>query len=255
MHYKSIFISDFHLGTKGCQAAALCHFLKHNTCDNLFLVGDIIDGWRLNKTWYFPQDHVNVIRRVFTAAKRGTNVYYILGNHDEALRKFLSFDIAIGNIKMIDRMDYIGLDGKRYLIIHGDFFDELMISSKWLMHIGDNLYNFMIWFNTYFNKVRKYFNLPYWSLSNWLKQNTKQAVNFIHNFEDKVSTYCKENNYYGVVCGHIHTAEIKSINGVQYMNDGDWVESRSALVEHIDGTFELITNTDWSMHVKNTTNN
>lgn len=255
MHYKSIFISDFHLGTKGCQADALCNFLKHNTCDNLFLIGDIIDGWRLNKSWYFPQSHVNVIRRVFTAAKRGTNVYYILGNHDEAFRKFLSFDVAIGNIKMLDRFDYLGLNGKRYLIIHGDFFDELMLSSKWLMHLGDNLYNFMIWFNTYFNKIRAYINLPYWSLSNWLKQNTKQALNFIHKFENKVADYCKEQGYDGVICGHIHTAEIKTINGIEYMNDGDWVESGSAIVEHLDGTFELVLQKGLYTNVKNTTDN
>jgi len=255
MHYKSIFISDFHLGTKGCQADALCNFLKHNTCDNLFLVGDIIDGWRLSKSWYFPQNHVNTIRRIFTAAKRGTNVYYLLGNHDEAFRKFLSYDISIGNIKLLDRMDYVGVNGKRYLIIHGDFFDELMLSSKWLMHLGDNLYAFMIWFNTYFNRVRKYFNLPYWSLSNWLKQSTKQALNFIHKFEKKVATYCKENHYDGVVCGHIHTAEIKIIEGIEYMNDGDWVESGSALVEHVDGTFELIYQKGLELYGKNTTDN
>jgi UDP-2,3-diacylglucosamine pyrophosphatase LpxH len=239
MHYKSIFISDIHLGTRGCQADALCAFLKSNTCDNLFLVGDILDGWRLSKKWYFPQSHANVLRRILTAAKRGTNVYYILGNHDEAFRKFLQYDIDIGNIKILDRYSYFAVNNKKYLVIHGDFFDSLMVNKKWLMHIGDTLYNFIIWFNTHFNSVRLFFNLPYWSLSNWLKSNTKQAVNFINNYEQHVANYCKSQSYAGIICGHIHHAEIKLIEDVEYMNDGDWVESLTAIVEHVDGTFEI----------------
>lgn len=239
-HYKSIFISDVHLGSKGCQADKLCLFLKENTCENLFLVGDIIDGWQLKKRWYFPQSHANVIRRILTAAKRGTTVYYLLGNHDEAFRKFLQFDIEIGNIIMIDRFDYEAINGKKYLVIHGDFFDALMVDKKWLMHVGDSAYNFMIWFNTHFNKIRAMFGLEYWSLSKWLKQNTKEALNFIHKFEDHVSDYCKSENYDGIICGHIHHAEMKIINEIEYMNDGDFVESGTALVEHMDGTFELI---------------
>lgn len=239
MHYKSIFISDFHLGTRGCQAAALCAFLKEHTCDNLFLVGDVIDGWRLKKKWYFPQSHVNVIRRILTASKRGTDVYYILGNHDEAFRKFLHFDIEIGNIKLLDRCDYTAVNGKSYLVIHGDFFDALMVDKKWLMHIGDTLYNLMIWVNTHFNRVRLLFGLPYWSLSKWLKDNTKQAVNFINKYEDHVAEYCHSNSYDGVICGHIHKAEIKQIGSVEYMNSGDWVESATALLEHTDGTWEI----------------
>lgn len=240
MHYKSIFISDIHLGARGCQADALCSFLKANTCDNLFLVGDIIDGWQLKKRWFFPQSHANVIRRILTASKRGTSVYYILGNHDEVGRKFLQYDISFGNIKVLDRYSYDAVNGKRYLIIHGDFFDALMVDKKWLMHIGDNLYNIMIWLNTHFNVVRRFLGMEYWSLSKWLKQSTKQALNFINNFEDHVSQFCKDSGYDGIICGHIHTAEIKNINGVEYMNDGDWVESGTALVEHMDGTFELL---------------
>lgn len=249
MHYKSIFISDVHLGTRGCQADALCAFLKDNTCENLYLVGDIVDGWRLRRKWYFPQSHANVIRRILTAAKRGTSVYYILGNHDEALRSFLRYDIEIGNIKVINRCNYVGVDSKRYLVIHGDFFDALMVDKKWLMHIGDTLYDLMIWFNTHFNKVRMLFGMPYWSLSKWLKDNTKQAVNFINKYEEHVSDYCKEHGYDGIICGHIHHAEIKTINGVTYMNDGDWVESGTALLEYTDGTWEIY----W--HEKNIDNN
>lgn len=240
MHYKSVFISDIHLGTRGCQADALCAFLKTNTCDNLFLVGDIIDGWRLKKRWYFPQSHANVIRRILTAAKRGANVYYILGNHDEVLRKFLNYDIDIGRIKVCDRHDYVAVNGKRYLVIHGDFFDALMVDRKWLMHIGDTIYNAMIWFNTHFNSVRMMLGFPYWSLSKWLKDNTKQAVKYIHQYEDHVAEYCKQHGYDGIICGHIHHAEIKTIKDIEYMNDGDWVESGTALVEHADGSFEII---------------
>jgi UDP-2,3-diacylglucosamine pyrophosphatase LpxH len=240
MHYRSIFISDVHLGTRGSQADPLCHFLKMNTCDNLFLVGDIIDCWQLRKKWYFPQNHVNVIRRILTASKRDTNVYYILGNHDEVFRKFLQFDLEVGNIKILDRFDYTATNGKSFLVIHGDFFDSLMVNKKWLMHLGDVVYNFMIWVNIHFNSVRNFFGLEYWSLSKWLKQNTKEALNFINNFEDHVSEYCEAEKYDGIICGHIHVAKIKSIRGIDYMNCGDWVESRTALVEHLDGRFEVI---------------
>lgn len=240
MHYKSIFISDVHLGTRGSRAQELALFLKNNTSENLFLVGDILDGWQLQKRWYFPQNHANVIRRILTAAKRGTNVYYILGNHDEALRKFLQFDIEVGNIKLLDRIDYQSVNGKNYLVIHGDFFDSLMVDKKWLMHVGDIAYNFMIWVNVHFNKVRNLLGLEYWSLSKWLKQNTKEALNFINNFEDHVSEYCKEEGYDGIICGHIHVAKIKDIGDIEYMNCGDWVESGTALVEHEDGHFEII---------------
>ena len=249
MNYKSIFISDVHLGTRGCQADALCVFLKTHTSENLYLVGDILDGWRLKRRWYFPQSHANVIRRILTAAKRDTRVEYILGNHDEAGRKFLNFDISFGNIKISNRQDYIGVDGKRYLVIHGDFFDTLMHDKKWLMHIGDTLYDTMIWVNIQFNKVRNLLGMEYWSLSKYLKQNTKQALNFINRYEEHLANYCKEHNYDGIICGHIHQAEIREINGVVYMNDGDWVESGTALVEHLDGRWEII------QYVENIDNN
>lgn len=240
MHYKSIFISDLHLGTRGCQADALCNFLKSNTCDNLFLVGDIIDGWRLKKKWYFPQSHANVIRRILTAAKRGTDVYYILGNHDEAFRSYIRYEIDVGRIKVLNSYEYLALNDKKYLVIHGDAFDVLMRDGrKWIMHIGDTLYDLMIMFNTHFNKVRSFLGMPYWSLSKWLKDNTKQAVKFINRYEDYVAEYCENKGYDGIICGHIHHAEIKKIRNIEYMNDGDWVESGTALLEHTDGRWEI----------------
>ena len=250
-HYKSNFISDLHLGTRGCKAKELCDFLKNNSSDNLFLVGDIVDGWRLKKRCHFPQSHSNVIRRILTAAKRNTTVYYILGNHDEALRKFLNFDITIGRIQVLNRHKYTAVNGKNYLVIHGDAFDSIMLHNKWLMHIGDTLYSWLLSFNTNFNKVRGWLGMDYWSLSKYLKQKTKHALNFIHNFEGKVATYCKKKNYDGAICGHIHTAAIKQIDGIEYMNSGDWVESCSALVEHNSGQWEIIFWTQDTSHVDN----
>lgn len=238
-HYKSIFISDIHLGTHGCQADALCAFLKTHTCDNLFLVGDILDGWRLQKRWYFPQSHANVLRRILTAAKRGTNVVYITGNHDEFLRPLIPYDISFGDIEIVNRYDYHAVNGKTYLVVHGDMFDKIMLDKKWLMHIGDTLYDLMIKLNIMFNRIRAWFGMDYWSLSKWLKHNTKQALNFIYKFEEYVADYCKKKNYDGIICGHIHTATIKNINGIEYMNDGDWVESATALLEDEEGNFTI----------------
>jgi UDP-2,3-diacylglucosamine pyrophosphatase LpxH len=239
-HYKSIFISDFHLGSKSCQANVLCEFLKNHTSENLFLVGDIIDGWRLKRKWYFPQSHVNVIRRILTASKRDTNVYYLIGNHDEAFRKFLSFNIEVGSIKVLNEYSYRAVNGKTYLVVHGDSFDKLMLDSKWLMHIGDIAYDLMIFINLQMNRIRNLFGMEYWSLSNWLKQNTKKALNYIHKYEEHIADYCRENEYDGIICGHIHIAAIKTLNDIEYMNCGDWVESATALVEHFDGTFEIM---------------
>lgn len=241
-HYRSIFISDVHLGSKACQADALLEFLKHNTSDNLFLVGDIIDGWRLKKKWYFPQSHANVVRKILSISKKGTSVYYVLGNHDEAARKFLTFDISIGNIKIINRHEYLALNGRRYLVIHGDMFDGFLLNPKnrWLMHLGDHAYNFLVWVNLHLNRVRHWMGMGYWSLSKFIKSRTKSAVSYINSFEDRVSDYCKKKSFDGIICGHIHVPEIKEINGVEYMNDGDWCETCSALVETLDGKFELV---------------
>ena len=239
--YRSIFISDVHLGSRGSQAEALCEFLKNNTCEKLYLVGDIIDGWRLKKKWYWPQAHTNVIRRILTASKRDTDVVYIVGNHDEFLRAFLQFRVSFGRVSIRNRAVHEGKDGKRYLVIHGDMFDGMMRPDrKWIMYLGDNLYNFLLWSNTKLNTVRRRFGMPYWSLSQALKKRTKRALNYIHNFEEHVAAYCKRKSYDGAICGHIHVAEMREIDGIVYMNDGDWVESCTALVEHHDGGWELV---------------
>ena len=239
--YRSIFISDIHLGSRGCQADALCDFLKHNTCETLYLVGDIIDGWRMKKKWYWPQSHTNVIRRILTASKRDTKVIYIIGNHDEFLRAFLRFKISFGAIKIANRAVHIGVDEKTYFVCHGDMFDGLMRPDrKWIMFVGDNLYTMLLRLNTDLNRVRSVLGLPYWSLSKALKTRTKRAMNFINSFEQEVANYCVRKGYDGAICGHIHVAEIRDINGITYMNDGDWVESCTALVEHHSGDWEIL---------------
>ncbi len=240
-HYRTLFISDLHLGSKGCQADAICAFLKTHTSDELFLVGDIIDGWRLRKKWHWPQSHTNVIRRILTAAKRGTDVTYIIGNHDEFLRGFLKFRLAFGDIKIRNRATHQGADGKRYLVVHGDMFDGLMRADrKWIMHLGDSAYNLLLWANTKLNTVRRWLGLDYWSLSKMLKSRTKRAMNFIHSFEEHVASYCQRKGFDGAICGHIHVAEMRDIDGIAYRNTGDWVESCTALAENYDGSWEIL---------------
>ena len=239
-HYKTIFISDVHLGTKGCKADALCDFLKYHTCDNLYLVGDIVDGWRLKKNFHWPQSHSNVIRRILTASKRKTRVYYVVGNHDEVLRKWLSWDLRFGRIRIVNQIEYQTAD-KKYLVVHGDMFDGLMRADlKWIMHLGDYAYSFLLWLNTKFNQVRSLMGKDYWSLSKFLKGRTKQALNYIDGFEIKLAEYAKKRNYDGVICGHIHTAANRHIDDIHYLNCGDWVESCTALVENGDGKFEIL---------------
>lgn len=239
--YRSIFISDVHLGTKGCKADSLCDFLKHNTSDQLFLIGDMIDGWRLRRKFYWHQSHTNVVRRILTAAKRGTQVTYIPGNHDEDLRTLLPYDISFGNIKVVNWVKYQARDGKFYIICHGDMFDTALQGKlKFLYHLGDFAYDILLGLNSALAWIRKKLGMPYWSLSSYLKSKTKEAVSYVSDFEELIANYCKNKEADGIICGHIHKAAIKDINGITYMNDGDWVESCTALVEHHNGRWEII---------------
>jgi UDP-2,3-diacylglucosamine pyrophosphatase LpxH len=255
--YRSIFISDIHLGSRGCKADLLCSFLKHNSCETLYLVGDIVDGWRLQRNWYWPQEHNNVLRRLLTAAKRGTKIKYIAGNHDEAIRPWLKHIPNIGNVSFSNKEEYLALNGSKYLVVHGDMFDTLMAATqgKFLMHIGDRLYDLIIRLNDWYSWLRAKLGMKYWSMSGWLKKHTKQAVGYVLNFEGLISDYCRTKGYDGIICGHIHTPVIKYINGIRYMNDGDWVESCSALVENYDGTWEIIYWNRLLIDVQNTNNN
>jgi len=240
--YRSIFISDVHLGTRDCQADRLNNFLKHHTCDTLYLVGDIIDAWKIQQNkWRWRQSHTNVVRRILGHAKRGTRVVFIAGNHDEFLRPMIPFGISFGQIEIANQAEHVGADGHRYLVVHGDMFDGITRLAPWLGFLGDKAYDFVLDLNSRFNAVRRRLGLGYWSLSRYLKHRVKKAVDFIFEFERNLATYCRKRGFDGVICGHIHHAEIKDIDGIRYMNDGDWVESCTALVEHHDGSWEIVT--------------
>jgi UDP-2,3-diacylglucosamine pyrophosphatase LpxH len=240
--YRSIFVSDVHLGTKDCKAEQLNNFLKHNSCDTLYLVGDIIDAWKIQQNkWRWKQSHTNVVRRVLGHAKRGTRVVFIAGNHDEFLRPMIPYGFSFGLVEIHNQIEHIGADGKHYLVTHGDLFDGITRLAPWLSFLGDKAYDLVLYLNGKFNWIRHKMGFGYWSLSQYLKHRVKKAVDFMFKFEENLANYCKKRGFDGVICGHIHHAEIKEINGVMYMNDGDWVESCTALVEHWNGRWEIIT--------------
>ena len=236
--YRTIFISDLHLGTPGCQATALLDFLKAHPSDNLYLVGDIIDGWQLRRKWYWPQAHNDVVQKLLKRARKGCRVVFIPGNHDEFARQFIGH--RFGDIEVMEEAVHTTADGRRLWVIHGDYFDAVVQCAKWLAIVGDNLYEFTLKLNRYLNTLRARMGLPYWSLSAYLKQKVKSALNYVTDFEVAVANEARNRGHQGVVCGHIHRAEMRLIDGVLYCNDGDWVESRTALVEHFDGTLELL---------------
>ena len=238
--YRTLWISDVHLGTSGCKAEHLVDFLKQNECEHLYLVGDIIDGWKLRSGFYWPQEHTNVIRRILTKSKRGTKVTYITGNHDEFLRKFVDYRLEMGNIQVVNEAIHTTAEGRQLLITHGDHFDVITRYHKWIALAGDAIYEGTMHFNEWFNKGRALLGMRYWSLSAFAKERVKTAVNVISSFEDSLARECKRRELDGVICGHIHHAEIRKIHGVTYMNCGDWVESCTALGEAYNGNISII---------------
>ena len=236
--YKSIFISDVHFGSKGCKSKYLYNFLKTHSCENLFLVGDIIDCWRLKSKIYWPQEHSNVIRNILSMAKNGTKVTYITGNHDDFLRIYKP--LQLGNLELKEECEYESVSGKKLLVIHGDQFDMVTKYGKRLSIFGDKIYTFLLAFNKFLNFFRARLGFGYWSLAKYLKDLTKKAVNKTSNYEESLSKECKIRNLDGIVCGHIHKAQISVINGIDYFNCGDWVESATALIETMKGDFEII---------------
>ncbi len=238
MHYRAIFISDLHLGTPGCQAEALLSFLKHNSSDFLYLIGDIVDGWQLKRRWHWPQAHNDVIQKLLRRARKGTRVVYVPGNHDEFARQFVNHQF--GGVELLEEAEHTLADGRRLWLTHGDYFDAVVQYAKWLAHVGDNLYELTLRLNRYVAKIRSYLGLPYWSLSAYLKHKVKSALNYVTAFEDALAQEAKRRGFQGVVCGHIHRAQIREIDGVLYCNDGDWVESRSSMIENFDGSLELL---------------
>ena len=239
--HRTVWISDVHLGTRGCNAEMLVDFLRSIQCDTLYLVGDIVDGWRLRKGWFWPDAHNEVVRRVLKMAHRGTRVVFIAGNHDEMLRDYAG--LSFGGVELALEAVHRTADGRRLLITHGDSYDGVVLYARWLAFLGDAAYALLLRANIAFNAVRRRLRLPYWSLSAYLKHRVKNAVQFISSFEEAVAAEARERGMDGVVCGHIHSAEIRDFGGITYYNDGDWVESCTALVEDADGTMRLI---DWA---------
>src|ERR1700749_2380806 len=238
--YRTIWISDIHLGTRGCKADFLIDFLRYNDADTIYLVGDIIDGWRLKRSWYWPQTHNDVIQKVLRKVRKGTRVIYVPGNHDEWLRDYTL--LQFGGVEVANEVIHVTADGRRLLVLHGDVFDAIVRHARWLAMLGDHAYTAVLCLNRYFNIMRRRLGYQYWSLSAYLKHRVKNAMQYIGSFADAVATEATRRGVDGVVCGHIHHAEIRQMNGVLYCNDGDWVESCTALVEHRDGRLELI---DW----------
>ena len=237
-NYRSIWISDFHLGTRGCQSELLLEFIKHTQSEKLYLVGDIIDGWALKNTWYWPQSHNDVVQKILRKARHGAEVFYISGNHDEVMRGFVP--VNFGGVSILNQVIHETVDKKKYLVVHGDQFDGIIQCAKWLAMLGSITYDFLIYFNRYINFFRKKLGYEYWSLSNYLKFTVKNAVKFVSEYEKLVCNYAKQFKVEGIICGHIHHANMQNMNGIHYINDGDWVESCTALVEHFDGKLELI---------------
>ncbi|HYG87372.1 MAG TPA: UDP-2,3-diacylglucosamine diphosphatase [Azospirillum sp.] len=236
--YRSIWISDVHLGTRGCKAEFLLDFLKHNESDHLYLVGDIVDGWRLKKGWYWPQPHNDVVQKVLRRARKGAKVIYIPGNHDEGARNFLG--LAFGGVQVMNEAIHTTADGRRLLVTHGDQFDAVVKYARWLALIGDHAYVMLLHINTVFNWARRKLGFGYWSLSAYLKHKAKTAVEYMGQYEATLAEEARRRGVDGIICGHIHHAEMRDMEGVLYCNDGDWVESCTALVEHANGALEII---------------
>lgn len=241
-NYRSIFISDIHLGAKNSKAAEAAAFLKQHNCEYLYLVGDILDGWKVQANrWKWNTDHMNVIRQIMTKAKKDTKVIYITGNHDEFLRPLLRHNLAFGNITIKNRITHVSVDGRKYLVLHGDLFDGINRIAPWISFLGDRAYDILLSFNSKFNWLRRRFGFGYWSLSGYLKQHVKGAMNFIYEFEKNLISYAERKGFNGVICGHVHKPEIRQFeNTILYMNDGDFVESISALVETYEGDWIVL---------------
>jgi UDP-2,3-diacylglucosamine pyrophosphatase LpxH len=236
--YRTIWISDIHLGSRGCKAEFLLDFLKYTEAETIFLVGDIVDGWRLKRSWYWPQAHNDVVQKLLRKARKGTKVIYIPGNHDEMLKDYT--EMQFGGVDVVPEFVHETADGKKFLITHGDDFDAVVRHAKWIALLGDWAYNALIELNNHFNWVRRKLGLSYWSLSAYIKHKVKNAVEYISRFEVAVADEVRRRGLDGAICGHIHHAEIRDIDGIIYCNDGDWVESCTALVEHSNGRLKLL---------------
>jgi UDP-2,3-diacylglucosamine pyrophosphatase LpxH len=242
--HRSIFISDVHLGTRGCQAEKLLDFLRFHDADTIYLVGDIVDGWQLRRSWYWPQPHNDVVQKLLRKARKGARIIYVPGNHDEAFRDYCG--THFGGVEVMTEAVHVTADGKRLWVIHGDQFDGVIQFAPWLAHVGARAYNILLRLNTLVRHAQRSLGLPYWSLSGYLKHKVKNAVQFIDRFEAVLGEAAEARGFDGVICGHIHHAEVRRFGQVLYVNDGDWVESCTAVVEKSDGALEIVRWTDLS---------
>ena len=236
--FRTLFISDIHLGTKACQAEALLDFLRDHEADTIYLVGDIIDGWALRKNWYWPQAHNDVVQKLLRKARKGTRIIYLPGNHDEFLRNY--YGTHFGGIEVVADAIHETADGRKFLVVHGDEFDFVIRHARWLAYLGDWAYDTAILLNRWLGAIRRRMGLTYWSLSAWAKLKVKNAVNVISKFEDQLIEEAATRGVDGVICGHIHHAIKRKMGNITYVNTGDWVESCTAAVEHEDGRIEIL---------------
>jgi UDP-2,3-diacylglucosamine pyrophosphatase LpxH len=246
MKYRAIWISDVHLGSKHAQAGPLLSFLKENESDYLYIVGDFIDGWELKRSWHWLSDYNVLIQKILRKDRKQTRVTVVHGNHDEFLQDYLG--IRFGQVTLCERVVHTGLNGRRYLVLHGHQFDGLTTFNRLLERVGSRLYDIILSLNLFINRIRRRLGFGYWSFSSYLKMKAKKAVQYIGEFENAMVMTAGKHRVHGVICGHIHRAEIKNVRGLEYMNCGDWVESCSALVEEMDGTFKIINHYENTIH-------
>lgn len=235
--YRTIILSDLHLGSKYSRPNEVVKFLSNNVAQTLILNGDIIDGWALKRGDMWTTEHMKCVRKLMKKSKN-SKIYWIRGNHDDFLSDFIPF--KLGNIRIREKIEYTGLNGKKYIILHGDIFDVFVTKMKWLAKLGSIGYDFTLWLNKWYNRYRSYRGMEYFSLSQKIKSSIKSATSFIGEFEKHMTDYAKSVNCDGVICGHIHKAEIRMLNGIEYMNSGDWVESNTALVEDLSGNWTIV---------------
>ncbi|MCG3137736.1 MAG: UDP-2,3-diacylglucosamine hydrolase [Phycisphaerae bacterium] len=235
--FRTGWISDVHLGTRGCNAQGLYHFLDTYEFEQLYIVGDFVDFWRLRRSRYWPQSHTNVMQKLLKRSKKGTELIFIPGNHDEMLLNFLGH---YGNIQIVQNIIHETADGRRLLVMHGHELDVVTMHAKWISHLGEMGYNLLILLNGYFNAIRRKLGMPYWSFSAFIKHKVKDAVSFISNYENALIKYAEKYNVDGVICGHIHNPAIRQMERFWYYNTGDWVESSTALIEDESGQISLV---------------
>jgi UDP-2,3-diacylglucosamine pyrophosphatase LpxH len=237
--FRTIFLSDIHLGLRGCRADLLLDFLRVHDAETIILVGDIVDGWSLRTQWYWPQEHNDVVQKLLRKARKGTKFIYLPGNHDEFLRDY--YGTHFGGIEVVESIIHITATGRRFLVVHGDLFDLVVTQARWLAVLGGRAYDAAVLLSRHLNILRRWLGFGYWSLSQWAKDNVKNAVNYISAFETVLAEEARKHDADGVVCGHIHHATIRDANGITYVNCGDWIESCTAVAEHYDGRLEIIT--------------